>query len=135
MTEDTMVEHQESELETGEGTPKISLYAISRVPSPHTMRLVGSLSGHQVVILANLESTHNFLHTTVAKRVRIPIDSSKGLRVGIANGELLQSEGYCMQLTTRVQGTHISSSFYVLQLGGCDMVLGISCLSTLGSIM
>lgn len=81
---------------TREGTSEISLNAIFGTPSPNTLRLVGTVSNHRVVILVDSGSTHNFLHSTFARQAKVPLNTFKGLLVNIANGELLQSEGYCM---------------------------------------
>ncbi|KAJ0034812.1 hypothetical protein Pint_25680 [Pistacia integerrima] len=51
-----------------------------------------------------------------------------------ANGDKLSSEGKCKNTKLSVQGIPIVTYFYLL-LGGCDIVLGIFWLQTLGPIV
>lgn len=61
-------------------------------------------------------------------------NSTSNLLVRVANGQCLHSKGVCEEFNLRVQGNNLQTSFYLLQLAGCDMVLGIQWLQTLGSI-
>lgn len=49
--------------------PKISLYAICRVKAQKTMRIVSRLGRMVVTILVDSKSTHNFMSSTVAKKL------------------------------------------------------------------
>lgn len=99
------------------------------------MWIVDSIYGHQLDILVDSGSTHNFIHSSIVKRANLPIDTSTPLWVRIANDDLLQCGGHCKKQPIKIQGNLFSSSCYVLPLGGCDMVLGVSWLSTLGPIV
>jgi hypothetical protein len=46
--------------------PKISLNAIAGTPNPRTMQILGVLRYHQLVILIDSGSTHNFVDTKMA---------------------------------------------------------------------
>ncbi|XP_042980307.1 uncharacterized protein LOC122310468 [Carya illinoinensis] len=122
-------------LETVEKEPEISLNAISGTPGNNTMRLLGRIGQAQVVILIDSGSTHNFIDTSVPEKAKIEVDTTQQLQVRIANGDIIQTEGYCSSVRTNLQGTQINPSFYVLSLGGCDIVLGVSWLMTLGPII
>jgi hypothetical protein len=115
--------------------PEISLYAISGSLSPKTMRLVGKLKNQLVVILIDSGSTHNFIDPAVAKKARLPCITTTLIQVKVANGAQLNSEGRCNAVTLKMQGNTITTAFYVLTLGGCDIVLGIEWLRTLGPIL
>ncbi|KAJ0016755.1 hypothetical protein Pint_10445 [Pistacia integerrima] len=52
-----------------------------------------------------------------------------------ANGDKLSSEGKCSNTKLSVQGIPIVIDFYLLPLGGCDIVLGTFWLQTLGPIV
>jgi hypothetical protein len=47
--------------------PKISLHAISVLPTPQTMRISGIIKEVRVVLLADTGSTHNFLSTELVE--------------------------------------------------------------------
>ena len=57
------------------------------------------------------------------------------IRVSIADRSKLWSEGSCQDILVFIQGGRFTTQAYILQLGGCDMVLGIQWLSSLGPIM
>jgi hypothetical protein len=59
------------------GNLEISIHAISGIPTPNTMRIIGTIQQQRVVILVDLGSTHNFLDPSVVKRTRFLEFSSK----------------------------------------------------------
>lgn len=115
--------------------PEISIHAISGSPSPNTMRLVGMIQRQVVVILVDSRSTHNFSDPSIVKKARMLMVTTEKITVKVANGDKLQSEGKCTPVTVKVQGKKLSTNFYVLTLGGCDMVLRVQWLRTLGPIL
>jgi hypothetical protein len=93
------------------------------------------LHNHQVSILVDSGSTHNFLDSTLLTQVQLHITSTPLLQVKIADGTTIQSCGKVAFVTLKVQNHSISTSFYLIALGGCDIVLGVERLSTLGPIL
>lgn len=69
--------------------PEISLNAITGTPSPATMRIVGFLKLHPVVILIDSGRTHNFLDTKLAATLGIRPLGHDEIRVQIANRKRL----------------------------------------------
>ncbi|KAF5456115.1 hypothetical protein F2P56_025626 [Juglans regia] len=118
-----------------EGNPEISLNAIAGTPSPGMMRVKGTVSGEPIVILVDSGSSHSFLHLVIARRANLDINQSTKLAVRVANGSIIQSEGHCDSVPLKMQGTQLCPSLYILELGGCDIVLGVNWLATLGLIV
>jgi len=87
--------------------------------------LVGFIKTQQVVILIDSGNTHNFLDPSVVKKIQLPILSYNRIQVKVANGDTIQSEGQCSDVSLKVQGVVLTTEFYILMLGGCDMVLGV----------
>lgn len=50
-------------------------------------------------------------------------------------GRFSVAKDIAITVKTKIQGTYFSSSFYVLSLGGCDVVLGVKWLQSLGLIV
>lgn len=92
----------------------------------------GIFNGCVVVILLVSESTHNFLDPSIQQRVHLQSQSTTGLLVKVANGDSLLSTGKCVDNQCHMQGKTHHTDFYVLTLGGCDIVLGVQWLSTWG---
>jgi len=114
--------------------PEISLNAITGTPHPKTMRLVGFLRLQLVVILIDSDSTHNFIDTKLAATLGIRPLVQDAIRVKIANGEEITSPGCCKEVEVKIQGSSFCTDLFILPLVGCDAVLGIQWLRTLGPI-
>lgn len=56
------------------------------------------------------------------------------LSVAVADGSKLSSQAICKNLAWAMQGEEFVAEVRLLPLGGCDMVLGIQWLSTLGPV-
>ena len=99
------------------------------------MRIVGTIQQQRIVILVDSGSTHNFLDLSVVKRTKISRNFLQIIKVTVANGEEILSEGKCTYVCLILQGNTFCSEFFVLTLGGCDVVLGVQWLRTLGPIV
>jgi hypothetical protein len=115
--------------------PEISLNAITGTPSPKTMRIFGFLRLHQVIVLIDSGSTHNFVDAKLAATLGIQPQPHEGIRVQVANGQEIVSPGRSREVEIKMQGSVFRSRLFILPLAGCDVVLGIQWLRTLGPIM
>lgn len=61
------------------------------------------------------------------------IEKDLSLQVRVVDGAKVLSRGRG-EVEVRIQGSKFSVPFHVLTLGGCDIVLGVQWLKTLGSI-
>jgi hypothetical protein len=128
-------DHTVDPIVTEAADPEISLHAIVGSVSPNTMRLVGSLRNQRVVILLDSGSTHNFLDPTVLRRAPLSVAVGVTLKVRVANGATVESEGLCQSVSLTLQGHSFTTDFYLIPLAGCDVVLGVAWLRTLGPIL
>ncbi|XP_042979958.1 uncharacterized protein LOC122310144 [Carya illinoinensis] len=133
MDDKTVLENQTTPSSSKEEL-EISLAAIAGTPTVSTMRLLGSLCGEQVVILIDSGSSHNFLDSALTTKLQLPMDYSVNLKVRVANGQCLNSEGICRTAQLKVQGNLLKPPLHLLELAGCDIVLGVQWLETLGPI-
>ncbi|XP_042944714.1 uncharacterized protein LOC122278600 [Carya illinoinensis] len=94
----------------------------------------------------NIEEKEENIPTKVAKKVDEDSKADDKVEVPeislaaiagtptVANRQCLQSRGMCNDVNLKVQGTSFKPSLYVLDLAGCDFVLGVQGLETLGPI-
>lgn len=54
-------------------TPTISLNSVVGFTNPCTMKLLATINGKEVVVMVDLGANHNFLSTTTATTLNIPI--------------------------------------------------------------
>jgi hypothetical protein len=71
----------------------------------------------------------------VARRVGLNVSKYKPIRVNITNGSRLWSEGSRSDVKLLIQGDQFITHVYVIQLEGCDIVLGIQWLKSLRPIL
>ncbi|GJY05474.1 retrovirus-related pol polyprotein from transposon TNT 1-94 [Tanacetum coccineum] len=72
--------------------------------------------------------------TGMAKRLGCNIRTTCPLAVTVAGGNHLVSDGECKDFKWHFENTIFTTDIMLLPLGGCDMVLGIQWLATLGDI-
>ncbi|GFS46186.1 hypothetical protein Acr_00g0100660 [Actinidia rufa] len=89
----------------------------------------------QISINALTGSTHhNFLNQEVVKRAGVETTEINPLTVFVADGTKLVSTATCKGFKWEMQGVIFQTDMRVLPLKGCDMVLGIQWLATLGPV-
>jgi hypothetical protein len=96
----------------------ISLHAVAGTPTPRTMRLMGRIGTVEVVILVDTGSTHNFVDPSVARKAQLPVEEKGQLKVMVADGATLSSQGYCTAVTISLQRYTFSANLHLLTLGG-----------------
>jgi hypothetical protein len=128
-TEDLM------EVSYKEENPEISLHAITGSNHPNTMRLIGWVGNHKIIVSIDSGNTHNCLDSSMGRKLKVLISKEPRIRVKVANGKEVVSEGKCMQLKVQLHNFSFTIKAYMIILAGCDMVLGIQWLVTLGPII
>ena len=113
--------------------PQISLNTMEGTPTPQTFRLLGSLH-HQVVILVDGDSTHNFIQSGVAKFLTLPSAPTTALRVMVGNGYTLDCDTLSLQVLVSIQGHSFTLDLFLLPICGADIELGVQWLKLLGPI-
>uniref|UniRef100_A0A0A9D2Y9 Reverse transcriptase domain-containing protein n=1 Tax=Arundo donax TaxID=35708 RepID=A0A0A9D2Y9_ARUDO len=116
--------------------PHISLYALAGVEVEDTVRLKIRIHGIDLVALVDSGSTHNFIRDDVAAHLHLPLHPVRdGLRVTVANGERLSSNGLCHDLKVLVGRELFLLDCHVLPVAGYDIILGTKWLRCLGPIL
>jgi hypothetical protein len=105
--------------------PEISLNAISGSLGVKSMRLLGSILQHRISILVDSGRTHNFLDPSLLSKIRLTVQPTPRLQVKIADRSSIQSCGQVLSVSLKVQGHLITTDFFLISLGGCDVVLGV----------
>ena len=96
----------------------ITLYALLGSPSLGTIRVLGQIRGHWVVILLDTGTSHNFLDAMLVKTLQLAVDTIKILEVKVANSDLIRIKGECRDLLLKMQGNEFHVNLHMLTLGG-----------------
>ncbi|XP_035549720.1 uncharacterized protein LOC118349417 [Juglans regia] len=119
----------------GAPEPEITLHALTGWTAPKTMRIAAKIRNHEVIVLIDSGSTHNFISEHMANLLRLPVIPTESFTVRVANGEKLKCQGRFEEVPINLHDTKFSLTLYSLPLTGLDMVLGIQWLETLGSVV
>jgi hypothetical protein len=115
--------------------PRISLIAIAGVRTCDTMQVGVRLDAVNVTALLDSGSTHNFISARVAASCGLCFIPQMDITVTIANGDRVPASGVFRSANFIIGSEQFAVDFFVLPLGGYDMVLGTDWLATLGPIL
>ncbi|XP_042032392.1 uncharacterized protein LOC121779117 [Salvia splendens] len=113
---------------------QLSLHAVWGKNGPQLMRIRGICQKKALKILIDTGSTHNFLSSRVAKKIKCELTAVSSKAVEVANGQLLQCNQKCSSLEWEMQGATFQAEVYLIHLETYDLILGGAWLSTLGEI-
>jgi hypothetical protein len=95
----------------------------------------GTMGHCKFVLLVDSGSTHNFIKTTMTQRARMMPTNGGKLEVLVANGERLLRGGFCCGVTIQLRNVSFLVNFYILDIKGCEAVLGVVWLRALALIL
>ncbi|XP_026409868.1 uncharacterized protein LOC113304966 [Papaver somniferum] len=118
-----------------ESDMKISLHALTGNVNGDTIRILGTIERHKILILIDTGSTHSFIDCTLVRTLKCQVEQTSPMLVTVDNGDKTISSGVFSQFHWSMQGHNFSEDLRMLPLGGCDMVLGADRLRKQGEVM
>ncbi|XP_057452390.1 uncharacterized protein LOC130744215 [Lotus japonicus] len=112
----------------------LSAHAFQGLPNPKTLTFQGAVLGHTVSVLVDTGSTHNVMPPRLARFLRLPTKPVPRFHVMVGNGNHIDCTSYCPDIALTLEGTLFHVSFYLLDIQGADLVLGMEWLRTLGKV-
>jgi hypothetical protein len=85
--------------------------------------------------LVDSGSTHNFIHRRIAQETHCYIHAVNNFQIMIANGGSMKCGGHCENVCLQIGDYNLKSHMFAIDMGGCDIVLGVDWLRTLGPIL
>jgi hypothetical protein len=113
----------------------ISLNALTDFSTPQTLKLISYIKNRKVIILVDSGSTHNFIHHRISQETHCYIHVVNNFQIMIANGGSMKCGGCCKNVCLQINDYHLKSHMFSIDMGGCDIVLGVDWLRTLGPIL
>ncbi|OMO87973.1 Retroviral aspartyl protease [Corchorus olitorius] len=114
---------------------QVSFNALYGSPSHNTLKIIVDLQGERFTVLIDSSSTHNLIQPRVARFLGLVIEPAPPFAVMVGNGETLRCEGQVSDLTVILQGHKFQMDFFLLDISGADLVLGIQWLAQLGPLL
>jgi hypothetical protein len=110
------------------------LNALTGIFTPQTLKLIGYIKNHKVIILVDSGNTHNFIHRCISQETMCYIHVVNNFQIMIANGGSMKRGGHCENVCLQIGHYHLKSHMFAIDMGGCNIVLGVEWLHTLGPI-
>lgn len=129
-----LIEHQFDDNEEPEVTA-CAVYGMHAPKSIRTMKISGLVYNCPAIFLVDSGSSHIFIDISLVKQLKGHLDTTHPFTVKIANGGSLTCTRCLAQVSIRIQNYATVLDFYALPLGGCDIVLGVQWLRTLGLVL
>jgi hypothetical protein len=125
---------EKSPLQATPKEPQISLHALSSFSTPQTLKLIGYIKHHKVIVLIENNSTYNFIHRRVAQNTHCYVHHISNFQIMIANGGTTKCGGRYENVKLQMGKYHLKTHMFSIEMGGSDIVLGSKWLCTLGLV-
>jgi hypothetical protein len=102
----------------------LSEAAVSGVDSSRSMKMVGLVQGHPVMILIDSGSSHSFLSASVVELMHGAVPLLHPLSVAVSNGEKVLCQQQFLQAAWEIQGCKFTSDLKILPLQHYDLIVG-----------
>lgn len=99
-----------------------------------TMRICGKIGSKTIHILLDTRSSHNFLSDRLSRIMSSKIEEMRPLQVTVADGGKIQGTKMIKGFMWSIEGQVFSTDVILFPLVGCDLILDMQRLKTLGSI-
>jgi hypothetical protein len=125
-------EEEDQELEPSQDpniedtTPTIYFHALANINTPQTLNIQGYTKKKKVTMLIVSDNTHNFINYKLAKDLNLFVYIASEFQVMIADGGTINCFGMCHSIKLNMWEYFLDSPMISIQMGGVDVVLGVS---------
>ncbi|CAJ2661553.1 unnamed protein product [Trifolium pratense] len=130
-----------AEEESGEEEPvrelknlQLSLHSREGFTSNKSFKVWVRVGERQVRTLIDSGATSNFITSGLVKELKLPVVDTPTYVIEVGNGEKVRNNGVCEGLQFNIQGVEFKQHFFIMELSGSEMVLGMDWLASLGNI-
>jgi hypothetical protein len=110
----------------------ITKQALNGSEAPRSMRLLGHIQGHDVLILIDSGSSNNFISSQLAAQLKGVQKLQQPVKVRVAGGGVLTCDSEIKNCRWDCQGNSFHTDLKALPLQCYDVILGMSWLEQLG---
>jgi hypothetical protein len=86
------------------------------------------------VVLIDSGINHNFIHCRLAEETHFFVFPISNFQIIITNGGTMNYGGHCENVKPQMGDYRMKTHMFFISMGGCDIVLGVEWLHTLGLI-
>ena len=111
-----------------------SLHALAGISAMQTLKIKGYIKHYPLVVLIDNGSTHNFINRSRVEVFHFFIHPINKFHIHIYNGGMMKCGGCCENVKLQMGDSHLKTHMFAIEMGGCDIALGVEWLRILGSI-
>nr|KYP56676.1 Retrovirus-related Pol polyprotein from transposon 297 family [Cajanus cajan] len=112
----------------------LSICSAGGLTTPHTMKLKGKLFDRDILLLIDSGVSHNFISQRLVTELDLTVYQTKTSFVRLGDGNQKQTYGSCNNVQIRIGDYTMTGEFFIFDLGGVDIILGVAWLMTLGEV-
>ncbi|WVZ14824.1 hypothetical protein V8G54_012390 [Vigna mungo] len=131
--EEEEVEGEEA-TETTLATMELSALSAGGLTPPKTMKLRGHIGQREVLVLIDSGASHNFINRRVVEELRMTVTKTQPYLVSLGDGQRRRIDGCCEKVALEIGETQVVERFYIFELGGVEVILGVEWLAKLGEV-
>lgn len=115
-------------------TLQLSLQSKEGFTSNKSFKVWVTIKERQVLTLIDSGATSNFIASKLVEELGLELTETPSYVIEVGNGEKVRNQGVCEDLQFQIQGVEFKQHFFLMELGGSEMVLGMDWLASLGNI-
>ncbi|MCH87042.1 hypothetical protein A2U01_0007907 [Trifolium medium] len=115
-------------------TLQLSMQSKEGFTSNKSFKVWVEIGERKVLTLIDSGATSNFISSKLVDELQLALVETPTYVIEVGNGERVQNKGVCEGLNFQIQGVEFKQHFFLMELGGSEMVLGMDWLSCLGNI-
>ena len=98
------------------------------------MKLEGLIQGKRVLILIDSGASHNFISQELVQQLGLKVTPTQTYGVRLGDGNKKNAQGCCEQMEVQLGQMTMTEKFFLFDLGGVDVILGVAWLEKLGDV-
>ncbi|XP_022631874.1 uncharacterized protein LOC111240668 [Vigna radiata var. radiata] len=102
---------------------------------PKTMKLMGWIGGRSVVVLIDSGANHNFINRELVEELKLSVMEASPYQVSLGDGQKKMTRERCDHVLLSLGEVTMEEDFYLFDLEGVDIILGIAWLAKLGDMV
>lgn len=105
---------------------ELSACSTEGLTTPRTLKLRGKIFEWSVVVLIDNGASHNYICRRITEELGLSVIDTPPYPVSLGDGYKRITQGRCERVTVRLEEVNVEEEFYIFELGGVDMILGIA---------
>lgn len=127
-------EPKEAKAEMDQKQKELSSILTGGLTQPKTMKLQGKIRKRTVLILIDSGVCHNFISKELVKELGLEVKDTRPYHVSLWDGQKKKTQGCCKVVVLQLGKAEIVKLYYLFELGGIDLTLGVDWLAKLGEV-